>query len=37
MSTKVACMILSDEQQFFDVLANTKRAEITHLTLVLKG
>ena len=36
MSTKMACMILSDEQKFFDVLANTKQAEITHLTLVLK-
>jgi len=37
MSTKMACEVLDSEQIFFGILAKTKRAEITHLTLTLKN
>jgi len=36
MSTKMACSKLPQEQEFFALLAKTKQAEITHLSLVLK-
>ncbi|PHR91603.1 MAG: hypothetical protein COA69_10420 [Robiginitomaculum sp.] len=37
MSTKMACANLRDEQEFFQILENAKRIEVSHLTLVLKN